>query len=109
MAHHASAKKRIRQTAKRTLRNRIHRSQLRTQVRRFHAAVDEGNVAAARTELDAAIVRIAKTRSRGVLHANTAARRISRLQQRFNKLVAGEPTSPPARKSGKKSKKGKRR
>ena len=43
MAHHKSAKKRIRQTEKRTLRNRALRSSTRTAIKKFRALLQEGN------------------------------------------------------------------
>ena len=79
MANHASAKKRIRQTAKRTARNRYVRSTVRTLVKAVRQAIDDGNKDAAQTALNAAVRRIDMAVSKGVYHRKTGSRYISRL------------------------------
>ncbi|MEM6957019.1 MAG: 30S ribosomal protein S20, partial [Myxococcota bacterium] len=75
----ASAKKRIRQTIKRTARNKHQRSTIRTLVKRVRVAVEAGDKAAAKTALDAAVRRIDMGVSRGLFHRKTGSRYISRL------------------------------
>lgn len=84
LANHKSALKRIRQTAKRTERNRYIRSTMRTHVRRVREAVESGNKEAAQTELLAAIRKIDKAATKGVIHRKQASRRVSRLQTLVN-------------------------
>lgn len=88
MANHKSALKRMRQNDKRRLRNRVHRGAMRTEVKKFRAAIDAGDKDAATTHLASAISQIDTTQSRGVLHRNTAARKISRLQLAYNRAFA---------------------
>lgn len=83
MANHKSAKKRAKQNIVRNLRNRGVKSQIKTAVNKLHAAVKESPEAAA-TELKATTSVIDKASKRGVLHANTAARKISRLAKLVN-------------------------
>lgn len=86
MAHHRSAKKRIRQTEKRTAVNRSRMSRIKTFVRKVEDALAKGDVETARTALTAAEPEIRRGVSKGVLHLNTASRRISRLTRRVRTL-----------------------
>ncbi len=88
MANHKSALKRIRQNDKRRLRNRDQRGNMRSHIKSFRTAVDAGDVEAAGTALRKAVSVIDHVQTRGVIHKNTAARRISRLTLAYNKLVA---------------------
>ena len=90
MANHKSALKRIRQNDKRRIRNRDQRGTMRSHIKKFRTAVDSEDVEAAGTALRAAVSVIDHTRTRGVIHKNTAARRISRLTLAYNKLVAAQ-------------------
>lgn len=95
MAHHRSAKKRIRQTEKRTAINRSRISRIKTFVRKVEMALAQGDPTAAQTALAAAEPEIRRGVTKGVLHLNTASRRISRLARRVNALAAGA-APPPA-------------
>jgi len=88
VAHHQSAKKRIRQTVKRTLVNRSRMNRIRTFVRKVEDAIASGNGEEARTAFQAAEPEIMRGVSKGVLHRNTAARRVSRLARRVSALNA---------------------
>jgi len=83
-----SAKKRMRQTEKRQVRNRRIKSALRTQIRKVEVAVDSGDAEAARREYQAAVKAIDKAVTKGVLHRNTAGRRKSRLAALVNTMAA---------------------
>jgi len=91
MAHHRSAKKRIRQTAKRTAINRARTSRVRTFIKKVEAAVASGDPAAARQALQVAEPEIRRAVTRHVLKLNTASRRISRLSKKVNSLTAPSP------------------
>jgi small subunit ribosomal protein S20 len=93
MAHHRSAKKRIRQTAKRTAINRSRTSRIRTFIKKVEQAVSTGDAEGARNALAAAEPEIRRGVSKGVLKLNTASRRISRLSRKVNRLAEG-PSSP---------------
>ena len=79
MAHHKSAKKRIRQTEKRTLRNRALRSSTRTAIKKFRVLLEEGNPESLKTAYPGVQKTIDKAVTKGVLHRCTAARYKSRL------------------------------
>jgi small subunit ribosomal protein S20 len=91
MAHHRSAKKRIRQTIKRTEVNRARTSRVRTFIKRVEKAVDAGDAAEARAALQVAEPEIRRAVTRRVLKLNTASRRISRLSKKVNSLSASAP------------------
>ena len=86
MAHHASAKKRIRQTERRTEVNRSRVSRIRTFVKKVEQAITGGDKAAAADALRAAEPELMKGVQAGVLHKNTASRKVSRLVARIKSL-----------------------
>ncbi len=86
MAQHKSAKKRIRQTERRTVVNRARMSRIRTFIRTVEDAIAGGDKDAAEAALRAAQPEIMRGVTKGVLHRNTAARRISRLAARVNAI-----------------------
>jgi small subunit ribosomal protein S20 len=86
LATHKSALKRHRQNQKRRLRNKIVRSQLKTSVKSYVAAIEGKDKAAAQEAAKAAISTISKTASKGVIHKKTASRKISRLARKVNSL-----------------------
>ena len=86
MASHASAKKRIRQTERRTARNRHVRSTVRTFIKRAREALATGNAGSAKTAVQEAESAIRKAVSKGVFHAKTGSRYVSRLVLAANGL-----------------------
>ena len=86
MAHHASAKKRIRQTERRTEVNRSRVSRIRTFVKKVELAITGGDKAAAAEAMKAAEPELMKGVQAGVLHKNTASRKVSRLAARIKSL-----------------------
>ena len=86
MANHKSALKRIRQTAKRTERNRFYRTRLKNIVKAVRAAIDAGNKDEAAVALKTANQQIHKFVSKGILKKETAARKVSRLHKAVNAL-----------------------
>ncbi|MCW8086509.1 30S ribosomal protein S20 [Sabulicella glaciei] len=83
MANTASARKRIRQTEKRTERNRMRRSRVRTFLRKVELALAGGDKEGAQTAFQAAAPEMQRAVSKGVLHRNTVARKLSRLSARI--------------------------
>lgn len=83
MANHKSAKKRAKQNEVRRIRNKSTRSSMNTAVKKVHAATEAG---AENTSdlLNSAKSFIAKAAKKGVIHQNTAARKISRLTKSLN-------------------------
>jgi small subunit ribosomal protein S20 len=87
MANHKSSLKRIRQTIKRTERNRFYRTRLKNIVKAVRAAVEEGDKEAAQAALKVANQNIHKFVSKGILKKETAARKVSRLHKAVNKMA----------------------
>lgn len=88
MANHKSALKRVRQTKKRTIRNRVIRSTYRTALKKFLELVEAKNVEEAKKQLPAIHKMIDKTCAKGVIKKNTASRKKSRLTVMLNKVSA---------------------
>ena len=86
MANSPSSKKRARQTERRTDVNKARRSRMRTFVRKVEEAIAVGDPAQAAEALRLAQPEIMRTVSKGVLHKNTASRKISRLAARVKVL-----------------------
>ena len=88
---HPSAIKRARQNVRRNERNVALRSALRTAVKKVLVAVERADVTAARDELPQAVRALGKATTKGIVHKNYAARKISRLTHKVNALVATQP------------------
>jgi len=88
MANHKSALKRIRQNDKRRLRNRVQRGNMRASIKAVRTSLEEGNLEQAQGQLLKAIALIDSSTTKGVLHRNTASRKISRLTLAYNKAIA---------------------
>ena len=82
MANTPSAKKRARQATKRTAINRSRISRIRTFVRKVEDALAKGDQEAARSALAVAEPELRRGVTKGVLHRNTASRKISRLARK---------------------------
>jgi small subunit ribosomal protein S20 len=91
MANHKSAEKRIRQTAKRTAINRARKSRVRTFVKKVEIAIAAGDGEGARSALRLAQPELHRATTKGVLHKNTVARKLSRLAKQINALQASMP------------------
>lgn len=87
MANIKSQMKRIKTNQVRTERNRAHKSELRTWIRKVRDAVDAGDSAAAGDALKTASKKLDKAVSKGVLHANQAANKKSALAKKVNSLA----------------------
>ncbi|HMR32297.1 MAG TPA: 30S ribosomal protein S20 [Geminicoccaceae bacterium] len=87
MAHHRSAKKRIRQTEKRTAINRSRVSRIKTFMRKVESALAQGDYTTAQSAFAAAEPEIRRGVTKGVLHMNTASRKISRLARRVQAMA----------------------
>ncbi len=87
MANHESSKKRVRQTKKRTARNRHERTSVRHLVKNVRDAIETKNTDEARTALAAAVRRIDMAVSKGIYHRKTGSRYISRLMSQVGALA----------------------
>ena len=86
MPNIASAKKRVRTTAKRTAINTSRKTRVRGFVRKVEEAIATGDAAKAKAALAAAEPEIMRGVSKGVLHKNTGSRKVSRLSKRVAAL-----------------------
>lgn len=86
MPHHKSAEKRLRQTEKRTAINRARLSRVRTFVKKVESAIGSGDKEAAQSAFRIAQPELHRATTKGVLHKNTVARKLSRLAARINAL-----------------------
>ena len=88
MANSPSSKKRAAQAERRAAVNKARRSRMRTFIRKVEEALATGEQATAAEALRLAQPEIMRSVSRGVLHKNTASRKISRLSSRVKALGA---------------------
>lgn len=86
MANHASARKRVRRNERRAVINTTRRSRIRTFIKKVETAISEGNAADAKEALKNAQPEIQRGVSKGILHKNTAARKLSRLSARIKAI-----------------------
>lgn len=87
MANIKSAKKRILVTAKKTMRNKMIKSGVKTAIKKVLVAVKAGNKEEAKVALKNAIQAIDKACSKGIFHKNNASRKKSRLSKLVNKMA----------------------
>jgi small subunit ribosomal protein S20 len=88
MANTSSAKKAARKMERKTAINKNRRSRVRTFVRKVEEALASGDKAAAEVAFKAAQPELMRAASKGVVHSNTASRKVSRLHQRVKALSA---------------------
>jgi small subunit ribosomal protein S20 len=79
-----SAKKRVLQTTKRQLRNQARKSSIKTTIKKVIVAIENNDIETAKKFFIEAESKLAQAKSKGVLHRNTAARKISRLAQKVS-------------------------
>ena len=87
MANSPQAKKRARQNERRHDINKARRSRIRTHLRKVEEAIASGDQAAAAAALKAAQPELMRGVTKGVLHKNTASRKMSRLAHRVKTLA----------------------
>jgi small subunit ribosomal protein S20 len=91
-----SAEKRVRVTEKKRLRNKSVRTMCKTNVNKAERLIFTGDTAAAQEAVAVAITSLDKAAEKGIIHANNAARRKSRLMKKFNELQAQAPAPAAA-------------
>ena len=82
-----SAKKRVKVSLKKNLRNRMVKSSMRTSVKKFEVAL-QADPASANVQLTATTSAIDKAASKGIIHKNAANRKKARLAKQMNKAAA---------------------
>ena len=83
MANIKSAKKRIRVNAAKSMNNKMFNSQLKTDIKKANAAIEEGNSDKAQV-VRLAVKRIDQAAAKGILHKKTAARKKSALDKKLH-------------------------
>ena len=81
-----SAKKRLKQNIIRRDRNRSIKTRMRTFLKKAETAIDAGDLEKAKTAVQEACQVLDKTAQKGVVHANMASRKKSRLMSKLNKM-----------------------
>ena len=87
MANIKSAKKRILVNQAKALRNQMAKSQLKTIIKKFNAAVESGDKAAASELYRLAVKKVDQAVARGILHKNNAAHKKSQFTLMYNKMA----------------------
>ena len=87
MANHTSALKRIRQTQKKNLRNRILRSKLRTELKKFWQLIEKKQTDEGQKQLPLVYKSIDKARTKGVINKNLASRKKSQASKWIKTLL----------------------
>ena len=88
MANHASAKKRIRQTARRSDVNNMRRTRIRSFIKKVESAIEGGDRSAATEALKVAQPYMMQGAGRGIFHKNTISRKLSRLSAQIKGMTA---------------------
>ena len=88
MANHVSALKRVRQTERKTTRNRANSSRLKTALRRLREAISTGDASKAQAAYSSTTSAIDKAVKQGVIHGNAGSRYKSRLSARVKAVAA---------------------
>ena len=87
MANTSSAKKAVRKIERRTAINKSRRTQMRTYLRKVEEALASGDATAATAALGAAAPLVMRAAQKGIVHKNTASRKVSRLSKRVRALA----------------------
>ena len=87
MANSAQAKKRARQIERRTEVNKARRSRIRTYLKKVDEALESGDKGIAQQALKVVQPELMRGVSKGIMHKNTASRKMSRLSSRVKTLV----------------------
>ncbi len=82
-----SAKKRVKVISTKTLQNKMFKSQLRTTIKKYNAAVEAGDKTAASEAYKAAVKKVDQAVAKGILHKNNAAHKKSQFTLKLNKMA----------------------
>ncbi len=86
MANIKSAKKRIKVIQAKTLQNKMFKTQLKTEIKKYEAALAAGDVELAQATYKAATKKIDQAAARGIIHKNAAAHKKSQFTKKLNAL-----------------------
>lgn len=82
-----SAKKRVRVIESKTLQNKMYRSALKTEIKKFDATVASGDVEAAQNAYKVAVKKVDQAAAYGIIHKNAAARKKSQFTKKINAMA----------------------
>ena len=82
-----SAKKRVKVIAVKTLQNKVFKTQLKTTIKKFYAAVESGNKEEAKLAYTAAVKKVDQAVAKNILHKNNAAHKKSQFTLLLNKMA----------------------
>lgn len=88
MANTSSAKKAVRKIARRTAVRRARRGEMRTFLRKVEEAIASGDQSAAANALSTAAPLVMRAAQKGIIHKNTASRKVSRLTARVKAMAS---------------------
>jgi len=86
MANIKSAKKRLRVIARKTMRNKALKSNLKTVLKKADAAIAAGGSADTESAVRLAVKKVDQAAAKGILHKNKAARKKSQLSKKLNSV-----------------------
>ncbi len=86
MANIKSAKKRIKVTAAKTMRNKAVKTQLKTEIKKYEAALESGDVAAAQAAYKTAVKKLDQAAAYGIIHKNEVAHKKSQFTKKLNAM-----------------------
>ena len=81
-----SAKKRVLVIETKTLQNKMFKTQLKTDIKKYYAALEAGDMALAQATYKAAVKKIDQAAARGIIHKNAAARKKSQFTKALNNM-----------------------
>ena len=81
-----SAKKRVLVTKTKTLQNKMFKTQLKTDIKKYQAAIAAGDMALAQETYKIAVKKIDQAAARGIIHKNAAARKKSQFTKALNNI-----------------------
>jgi len=88
MAHHASAKKALRQNVKHNAANKSRTSEIKTYIKKVEAAIADKNINLAQEVFKIAQAKIMRGAQKNIMKANTASRKVSRLAHKIKAIEA---------------------
>ena len=81
-----SAKKRVRTIETKTLQNKMHRTALKTEIKKYEAALASGDMAAAQAAYKAAVKKVDQAAAYGIIHKNAAAHKKSQFTKKLSAM-----------------------
>ncbi len=81
-----SAKKRVKVISTKTLQNKMFKTQLKTDIKKYEATIEAGNIELAQATYKAAVKKLDLAAARGIIHKNQAAHKKSQFTKKLNAM-----------------------